>query len=344
MIVNYGGLELRIVKVINFERQPVLSDDGTTYLFTKFTLNAVGLVNSQSDPNKPSQGLGQSVGQGLSGAPFALFDTVEPATTPVLTDTFIRHWMTVPRRTLVLRGAGSDLLRSPLVGRPCDCKSGPFCEAYSVQEIMGDSRTFIVHFQVTTYVNECEQAEGFRAPLLANRFTQSHVINADYNLSIVTSGTAYFRTDLIHSLEVTPDTLRPLFFLDVPLGFQREHIQVAANNDGSRVDYQFVDVQKPVQFVAGPEAGATHIQLNHRVALQSDGDLVGTVLDNVDRYYDTKWAMQQANAARASYTAAGPTPHTGSGGTSGTTKGSAVTRGGFGKTGAATAAASGGGS
>jgi hypothetical protein len=293
MNVIYGGLDLRIVRMLNFERQPVLSDDGTTYLFTKFTINAVGLVNSQRDPLKPTAGLGQSKVRGSNLSPFAVIDAVEPDTNPVVTDVAIRHWMSVPRRQLVVSSGAEVLLTSPELGLKSDAKNGPICEAYSVHEIMGAARTFVVHFQVTTFVNECKANTGQVAGLLANRWRQTHELNADYGLTIVTGGEAYFRTDLVRDKGIGPDLLRPYLFLPIPVGFQREGIQVHAPSDGSSLVYQFVDVQKSDQFVAGQEIAASHIQATYREALQSDADLMQTMMDAADKYYQVQWYLNQ---------------------------------------------------
>lgn len=305
MIVTYGGLPIRICRVMNFTRQPVMSDDGTSYLCTKFTLEAVGIVNSQSDPLNPAVGLGQSNVRGAAGAPFAVADAVFPATNPALTDTVIRHWLSIPRRQLVIRGAATTLLRSPKVGMVCDAKDGPFVETYDVKEVFGDSRTFIVYFQVTTYLNECEESEGISAALLSNRWSQYHELDPDHGLTIVTSGDAYFRTDLVRTLNINPDILRPFLFLPIPVGYQREHIKVWFPGSVGHLKYEMIDVQKSDHFVAGQEVAASHIQATYREALQSDPDLVQTMLDGVDKYYQVKWLMDQSKRDKRTHTGGG---------------------------------------
>lgn len=305
MIVTYGNLPIRICRVLNFRRQPVMSDDNTSYLFTKFTLEAVGLVNSQFDPRNASIGLGASNVRGIPGAPFAVVDDVEPRTNPIITDTVIRHWLSIPRRTLVISDGGSELLRSPKPGMVCDAQNGPVVETYDVQESMGAARTFIVYFQVTTYVNECEENEGQFAALLSNRWEQSHELDENYGLTILTKGEAYFRTDLIRTLNINPDTLRPFLFLPIPVGYQREHIGIRGPSTAGLLEYVTIDVQKSDQFVAGQEIAASHISATYREALQSDADLVQTMMDGVNQYYQAQWYFDQAKRDKTGRTGGG---------------------------------------
>lgn len=297
MIVSYGGLKMKLVRILNFERQPVLTDDGTSYLFTKFTLNAVGVVNSQPDRNAPiNTGLGMSFKRGDAANPFAVTTAVEPETSPVITDKTIRHWMMVPRRIFILSDGTTELLRSPKFGADCDAKDGPFVEAYSINEIMGNARTFIVHFQITTYLNECEENQNKYAPLLSNRFSQSHELDPNYGLTIVTNGSAYFRTDLTQTFTINPDVYRKFLFLPVPVGFKREDIKVALQSDGGRIDYSFMDVQKSDQFVAwedneGRNIGATSIEVNYKEAMITNADLLQSLNNVTDSYYDLKWKL-----------------------------------------------------
>jgi len=291
MKVNYGGLEMRLVRVINFSRVPVLSDDGTSYLFTEFNLQAVGVVNSQ-ERNFVGEGgkaLGMSYKRGNAGDPLAVTEAVEPETNPVITDRAIRHWMSVNRRTLTLKSSNDILLQSPSSLRVCDAHVGPVVNSYSVQEMMGDARTFIVSFDITTYVNECETAEGKGAALLANRWSQSHELDEHYGLTIVTTGTAYFRTDLLHTEGINPDSIRPKLFLPIPVGFKRENIKIQGSGDGSRLDYSFVDVQHPHQFVAGDEIGANKIEATFSQFLRTSGDFSGGMLGAVDRIQNRRW-------------------------------------------------------
>ncbi len=290
MKVNYGGLSMRLVRVLEFSRVPVLSDDQTSYLFTKFNLQAVGLINSQADPFR-AEGptFGMSHRRGALGSPLAVVPASEPDTSPPLTDVAIRHWMTVPRRTLVISTGGVELLRSPDPGKVCDAHDGPIVNAFSVREVMGDGRTFLVSFDITSYVNECSSNEGKVAALLANRWSQYHELDENYGLTIVTTGTAYFRTDLIHSTPLNPDDLRPYLFLPIPLGYQRENVKVQGTSDGSKIDYSFTDIQKAHQFVVGNEIGATKIEATYSQFLNTSGDFGGGVLGAMDRIQNRNW-------------------------------------------------------
>jgi hypothetical protein len=192
---------------------------------------------------------------------------------------------------------------------------------------MGAGKSFIVHFQATTYVNECLWAEGKDSALVANRYSQYHELNQDYGLTIVTEGTAYFRTDRLWTVGVNPDALRPYMVLPIPLGYKRETVKVQGSSDGSSVD-----VQKSDQFVAGQEIGASRIELNYREALQSDPDLLQTAMDGIDKYFQIKWWNSNTQTKEVT---GDPTPKLGPKATDRKirSRDKDIKKGGFGKTG-----------
>lgn len=301
MMIYYGGLSLKLVRVNVFDRQPVLDDTGTDYLFTKFTIQAQAVVNSQlmdagaawgtsyiKDTSKPGN-IPPYVAEQWSGS------------NPVLTDVAIRHWLSVPRRQLlVVAGPNNDvLLASPKATRFCDAHNGPICNVFSIQECLGDARTFIVNLEITTYVNECEEAENKIGSLLSNRFSQIHSLDEDYGLTVVTTGVAHFRTDLIYDPIFgfpvnNPDALRNYLFLPIPYGFKRHVDYVRGFPDSSGIEYQFSDVQQAQQFVVGDEVGATRIEANYREVLISGEDAIGVGLNAIERWKNLKWLSKAA--------------------------------------------------
>lgn len=318
MKVIYGGLELKLVRVLLFDRQPVLDDTGTDYLFTKFTLHAVAVLNSQTTAYRPFP-----VTEGMSYArdyskPHNLPPYTQETpffTNPTLTDATVRHWLTVPRRQLkIVAGDGETvLLNSPRPNRFCDSHNGPVCEVFSIQHSLGDARTFIVNFQVTTYVNECEEAELRFGAMLSNRFEQWHELDEDYGLTVVTRGVAHFRTDLIFDPFfgfplANPDNLRPFLMLPIPPGFKRLVRSVHGLADVSGIEYEFADVQQPYQFVTGDEVGATRVDAVYREALISGQDPLGKALDAIERNTSYRWSRRAANEPEAG-NPKGPPPH-----------------------------------
>jgi len=319
MIIYYGGLKFEVVRTIDFIRQPVFDETGVDYLYTKFAINVVALCNSQHDPYSGDvfQAMGMSYNQEgafipgrIDTAPTNVTRQSEESrgiygSTPIITDTTIRHWLKVPRRALIITDSqGNELLRSPKQAGPfglkdnfvCDANNGPKVSLYSIQEILGDARTFVVNFQVETYINECEEAEnrsryGLLAPLISNRFSQFHELDEDYFLTIVTQGKAHFRTDLVYKQTpitdgVNPDALRHYLFLPIPYGFKREDIKVWGGAAANELNYQFTDIQKPMQFVDGHRTNATRAVANYTEAIHSGDFDIATVINTVERAYN----------------------------------------------------------
>lgn len=229
-----------------------------------------------------------------------------PASNPIITDKAVRHWLSVPRRRLLIEHhspvPGDILLQSPRAGEVVDSRNGPFPEVWAIQESLGDARTFLVNFQCVTYVNECEEATGQFGAFLSNRYSQTQDIDVDGFLSIVTEGEARFRTDMVYG-KVNPDVLRPFLFLPIPNGFQRTDIQVAGLSDVTGLKYAFVDRQMPQQLVVGDEVGATRIEATYRQAMLNNEEALGSVLGAIDRHYsiavNSKWAKPDESEGKA---------------------------------------------
>lgn len=333
MNIWYGGIKFEVVRLLDFERQPILDDSKVDYLFTKFTINAIALCNSQQAFEKPiDRAMGMSfVRDSAPGVPFTPApapginalppnlrqasdlgtDFTRTRTSPIITDNVIRHWLKVPRRQLfVTDSQGNQILRTPKPGFYVDANNGPNVVVYSVQEILGDARTFVVHFQVETYINECEENEGRTttskfASLISNRFSQHHELDEDYFLTIITQGIAHYRTDMIYT-RMNPDDLRPFLFLPIPYGFKRVDIQVSSNASVNAIRYQFVDKQIPYQYVKGNMINATRASVNFVESVYSSSNPLGNVVNFVERYYGFKVNRRFAREADAAPPTAPP--------------------------------------
>ncbi len=322
MRITYSGIELEVVHLIDFERVPVLSDDQVDYLFTKFTVTAVGLVSSDQvvdalrkgdetiGMSYVTDGFAELTAGGLNpriGLPASV--SKSSASNPIVTDKAIRHWLSVPRRRLLIEqhnpAANNILLQSPKSGAVCDAHNGPFPEVYAVQESFGDARVFIVSLQITTYVNECEENVGQFGAFLSNRFSQTQEVDADGFITLLTEGEARFRTDLIYG-QLNPDNLRPFLFLPIPNGFKRQNIEVEGLSDVSGFRYKFVDQQMPQQLVVGDEIGATRVEATYRQAMVTNEDALGTVLQTFERHYsiavNSKWAQPDNDGSKNNQT------------------------------------------
>lgn len=335
MRIFYSGIELEVNQLQAFDRVPVYTDDQTDYLYTKFTIRALGLVSSaQIQGILSTAGVTSTAGMSYntkeaikSGPEIAELRTgsfapgVTPVvplptpskssysqgfpeeivktslSTPIITDRSIRHWLSTPRRKLLITNhhptAVEVMLESPKPGRICDAKNGPFVDVFSIQMATGDPRMFLVGLQITTFVNECEDNKQNYGAFISNRYSQVHDINEDGYLVITTTGRAYFRTDLVYG-QMNPDGLRQFLFLPIPNGFHRSNIKVAGNSDASGLTYSFTDTQQHSQFVVGDEVGATRLTGTYRCGVaQPDGALEG-ILGGIERYYNIQFNKKDA--------------------------------------------------
>jgi hypothetical protein len=297
MIVSYSGIKLEVTNIDHYSRRPVMSDDGVDYLFTEHTLVAKALVNSDQIAialrKNESDTVGMSyVQNGVTaliagpriGLPAAVAKSAQ--STPIITDRSIRHWLSVPRRRLIVSDENpkgeTTLLMSPKPGFTVDAHNGPFCSVFDVMDVYGDARTFAVLFGVKTYVSECEENLGIAGAFLSNRFRQTHDHDEDGYTTVTTEGEARFRTDFVAGA-LNPDLLRPYLFLPIPNGYKRRFIHAEGLSDGSGLNYSFVDEQQKQQLVVGDEIGATRVTANYSQVMITNEDKLGTALEALNR-------------------------------------------------------------
>lgn len=287
------------------DRKPVWTEDGSgSYLYTQYDINCTCLAASVTPSNFQA---GQSVGMSWVRDAAGIRETV--ASTPPKTDIAIRHALAIPRQKLVIKANGVELLRSPDDGMPCDANNGPIPKVFPIAMSFGDGQAFAYNWQCTTWKNECGENGGstYLSALLSNRFYQHHQLDEDYFLTIVTEGTAYFRSDVVWQKRLNPDTLRPMLFLPIPLGHKREDIQVWSEPSIGAYHYRFVDRQQSSQFVVGNEIGATRAEVYYQQSLMTDQDVINGVLGGVERHQQLKWyADQQKNKEPSQRVGRGP--------------------------------------
>lgn len=256
-------------------------------------------------PNLPvdSDGIGPPAATGVSAPgvgnsfePPPLRVVIPDSSAPVVSHATVRQRLAFPGGKLYVfagdGGALSDLppkpealsLESPLPGRKCDCKNGPFPRVLAVPEVMAGDRTFLLDFAVETYINEGpENNVNPSGILLSHRFSQSHGLTDDHRTSITTNGLAVFRTDLVYSIPQNPDYMRRVLFMPIPQGFCRSIPVVRGREDVTGVEYEYTDVQQAVNFVAGPYARAVRISAVHRQAIIADADVLQGALSAYER-------------------------------------------------------------
>ena len=253
--LTYNGVPLDILRP-SVERTHIYSEDGTTYLYTRWVFDGDFAYNPQA----------------VCFNAFALPDT---KLLPVVSDNNIRDILRQSRQRLTFSVGGTILLQTPRnsnavdgnnnpIPEQTDAKNGPLVERCNIRHIMG-VKTMMVDFRVVAHVNECAPGTSTvrRSPLLSHRWTQTETIDDDYYSVVVTEGTCVFRSDELMSLGPFPandpavsttlpwprfpDQFRADLFHPIPNYFKRSPIQVTPHSDGVTYSYRFTDTQKPTR-------------------------------------------------------------------------------------------------
>lgn len=253
-IVTYRGIELDVVQTNEFGRKEVMSSDGTTYLYTEWTID----VNCVLNPQATSY---------IAGA-VGVSPTQQDGKNSTDTDKAIREWLLQPRGTLSVSVDGL-LLTSPLSGYVVDAANGPIPEICTITSVIG-IKTLIVHFRIKTCVNEIGgDSPSNRYILLSHRWKWSASIDKDHLTTRTTEGEAIFRADVLADSGTTPDQYRAFLFPPVPSNFRRTSVEVLEPADGNKVLYRVVDTEH--FFNVGTNSPSTRIECYQTVNYQKAG-------------------------------------------------------------------------
>jgi hypothetical protein len=165
---------------------------------------------------------------------------------------------------LQLSVGGVVSLRSPLPGFLVDVMNGPVPLFANVTEMMG-TRTWLVQYGITTYINDCIAYTTDAPVILSHTFEMSDTLDQDYFCSRQTKGTCIFRADSLAALGTKPDDFRSLFVPPIPVGFKREHIRVAVEKQPNVINYETIDRELPIGWSA---AGVSRVKAFHTVGYQ----------------------------------------------------------------------------
>lgn len=232
--IQYGIVRLELTKVNSVSREVILSDDGVDYLYTQTTVDVIATYNPAATSYRSVQGN---------------FPVTAPGEFAGRTDRVISDYLAQPRRKLLMWTYDKDLskrvyLESPPGSPPNnlagDAKNGPVCKVFSVQEVHG-ARTWIMHLQFTTWVNNCYDSTS---PILSHRWERNIDSDEQHRAIATTTGTVVFHAGRLFSENQSPDFYREQFFQAPPINFAREHINVNVSSDNTMCRYTVVDVER----------------------------------------------------------------------------------------------------
>lgn len=235
--IHYNGVDIEIRKTRIIARDFINSEDGSTYLYTRWTFDILGVVN----PKALSYDSGGAKIDGI------------PATD---TDWNIRQRLRTHRRKLVYSVGDTILLTSPVLPATVDANNGPIVEKCDIVEFGGE-KTIMWNFRVVTFVNDCasiRSGSGDKAsiaslttfnPVISHRWRRFDDIDQDHYSCLVTEGSVVFDTALLNRIGTVPDQYRGEFLHPIPFSFKRESIHVAPDSDGTTLYYRVTDRQMP---------------------------------------------------------------------------------------------------
>jgi hypothetical protein len=246
----YNGITLELVKTLGYQRR--FEMDGHAYLWTRHRLVVQGVYNpratSYSGPDP--------------GAPAAT-----PGCAPPCTDAAIRHRLSQPQKKLIYSAAPAPAATVALPpGSPVvldcppsldpnapnfstntnldryftDANNGPRPFHLNLREMLG-LKTWFVEFGVECCVNECYRPFGKPPILLAHMWRMRSDMDRDGFTTRHVSGHYVFRTDALLDNLATPDDFRDVLAHPIPPNFERRGVVCEQNEEGNRVDYQFLD-------------------------------------------------------------------------------------------------------
>lgn len=206
--ITYNGITLALVETKSFDEQPVYTDDGAEYLYTKFTID----VSCVFSPDVMSGG----------ASPTAIMNTV-------------RQSLLVPRGILTFYVGFEKLLE---VFSP-DAKGGPFPQSCTIRQIHGTA-TFLVEWSCIAYGTSCEYGNN---QAISNRWSMTMSYDENLFCTRTTSGQIIIQAQAV-GVPPDLDQFRRLAIPTLPEGWQRERIQFDYARDGLSLAYQITDREK----------------------------------------------------------------------------------------------------
>ena len=268
MKLEYNGVPLGVVRLVQHSAVPEYDETGMDYLWTRVRLTVECVYSPQATA------AGHKVGVTAAGT------AQEPTAavlgrrgSPALTDTAIRHLLSQPRRLLkvwfdsaldpALAGdaAAETWIESPRFDPagpspadrlPCDPGGGPWVHDLSVSEVMVNGRTCTVAATFETCLLDCLPNQA-QVPCLSNQFTATMSYDRDGYCTRRFVGLAVFRRDLLEQRQYTPDDFRLDLLPPPPRNTLRTVDKLLQSADGHHFAYEVTDEEQPVTYLDKPE-------------------------------------------------------------------------------------------
>lgn len=229
---SYNGIDIDLIETMTLSQEAVYDPSGVDYLWTHFNFVIRGVLNA-----------------GLSDV---------PGEAPTTNMNRIRSKLETPRRTLIHTpaGIGGPLITSPKAGDSVDAKNGPIPRACKIIQLT--EATFLIEYEVDTWIVECEDPTATPPPYLNNRYKTQVTIDDNFYTRRLITGRIHFRTNI----QGNPDDFRDVFFPPLEPGFKRMNIDITVQEDQTAIDYSFTDQQ----VYTLPPPPATKLEGSHKIS------------------------------------------------------------------------------
>lgn len=279
--LTYNTVVLNIEQIRGFEVVPVMN--GPDKVCNQFTVHVTALFNPARNAFNAVQDLTAPVSRLNAGV------------VPAITHQAIRNYLLTPHRSLKLTvdsGIGAqattDILvvaNPPALAKPLqpvnpmtvatlDARNGPQPLYCVVEEIVG-TRTYLINYGITTWINETQASLTNRPALISNRWSMTHAIDNTLHTVRTIQGEAVFDISKLALLGQRSDDYRKFFVFPVPAGFRRISVNVKGSADGASVEYEVIDVQQPVSVTANKVADI-QLRVTHTYGKKGGNEALGT--------------------------------------------------------------------
>jgi len=217
--VKYGDIQMPLVKTNSFAQEPIYTEDGIDYLYTKFTLDCQCLLTYDSLLITP-------------------VSHISDLSRQIAT---LRPQLLQPRQNFRYSvGETGDAVVD--IGGP-DPAGGPFPQAFDIIEIQG-ANAAIVSYRIIAYGDVCgENREDEREKeILSNRFSVTTSYDQDFYATRTMTGKLVLRG----KKGLQPDDFRNVVMPTLPHGYRRESMSFQVSSNALSLGYTIVDKEKYV--------------------------------------------------------------------------------------------------
>jgi len=278
--VIYNGVYLSLTKINSLGQEPLYSEDGIDYLYTKFDLDVSAVVNLDAKLTMENE-------------------AVRTATTMSNYIGELTRQLNLPRKRLSVQLGADTAVYNQSVNGPLqmllsssapDSRGGPFPRGVTIRQV-GGSKTLLVQFQIQTFIFDQRCADrDVPKRVTSNRWEMSFGYDTEGMATRTTRGTLVVdgKQDGINA-----DDFRYFAIPKIPSGWRRKRMDFNLSSDGLKIGYTIEDAE---QYYAYPE-GLTTVEGSYTESTTKAGALLYIDMDisvKGPKNVTKEWLVQKA--------------------------------------------------